>query len=114
VCRSLGRETDAPAELTALGAQLDTTYRRTAKNLATNPAVRVAREKGRDTLVITPLDRLDEPASLKALGATVAARLPRLDLPDALLEIQAHTGFANAFTHIGEGTARVARDVRAR
>ncbi len=108
VCRSLGRETDATAELAALGAQLDATYRRTAENLATNPAVRVAREKGRDTLVITPLDKLDEPASLKALRATVAARLPRLDLPDALLEIQAHTGFADAFTHISEGNARVA------
>jgi len=54
----------------------------------------------RDTLIITPLDRLDEPARLRALRAQVAARLPHVDLPDVLLEIQAHTGFADEFTHI--------------
>ncbi len=34
---------------------------------------RFAGEKGRDTLVITPLDKLDEPAGLRALRVTVAA-----------------------------------------
>ena len=33
--------------------------------------------------------------------------LPRVDLPEALLEIQARTGFASEFTHISEGAARV-------
>ena len=35
------------------------------------------------------------------------ALLPRVDLPDALLEIQARTGFASEFTHVSEGAARV-------
>src|SRR5215813_10337581 len=38
----------------------------------------------------------------------VLARLPRIDLPELLLEIHTRTGFAHAFTHISEGVARVA------
>jgi hypothetical protein len=49
---------------------------------------------------------LEEPASLVALRDAVAARLPRAELPEVLLEIQALTGFADAFTHISEGNAR--------
>src|SRR5207237_6962432 len=40
--------------------------------------------------------------------AQVFTRLPRVDLPELLLEIHARTGFAHAFTHISEGDARVA------
>jgi Tn3 transposase DDE domain len=40
----------------------------------------------------------------------VAARLPRVDLPELLLEIDARTGFATAFTHASEAEAR-ARDL---
>ncbi len=48
----------------------------------------------------------EEPASLVVLRAAVAARLPRLDLPELLLEMHAHTGFASGFTHASEGSAR--------
>lgn len=107
VCHSLDRSTDPSVELETLRQQLDGRYRRTAENLASNPFVRLAQEKGRDTLVITPLDRLAEPESLKALRAEVARRLPRVDLPDAILEVQRWTGFLDDFTHISESTARV-------
>jgi len=39
VCRALGRSPTADAELKSLGKQLDESYRRTANNLPTNPAV---------------------------------------------------------------------------
>jgi TnpA family transposase len=42
------------------------------------------------------------------LREAVAARLPRVDLPEILLEINARTGFTDAFTHITERTARAA------
>jgi hypothetical protein len=32
--------------------------------------------------------------------------LPHVDLPEILLEIHAHTGFLDEFTHISEGNAR--------
>ena len=109
VCHGLGHTTDATAALDTLARQLDASYRRTAANLDSNPFVRVERAagKGRDTLTISPLEKLDEPASLLLLRDAVQARLPRVDLADVVLEVQAWTGFAGAFTHISEGDARV-------
>ena len=57
-------------------------------------------------LVLSALDKLEEPASLVALKAAVAARLPRVDLPELLLEMHARTTFADGFTHASEGGAR--------
>jgi len=106
VCRLLGRTTVPATELAVLGQQLDEAYRRTAAALPENTTVRVETSTGRHTLVLTPLDRLVEPASLVALRAQVTALLPRVDLPEVLLEVQAWTGFADAFTHLSEGAAR--------
>jgi len=106
VCRALGHELDPTAELAALGRRLDDAYRRTAANLDGNTAVRIERQGGRDTLVLSPLDKLDEPPSLRRLRAEVDVRLPHLDLPELLLEIHGVTGFADAFTHLSEGNAR--------
>jgi len=47
------------------------------------------------------------PAGLWTLRQAVADLLPRVDLPDVLLEIQARTNFAEAFTHVSEAEARV-------
>jgi TnpA family transposase len=108
VCRALGRSESPEPELQALAHQLDVAYQCTAANLPTNAAVRVDQEDGRDTLTVAGLDKLEEPPSLLTLRDHVLARLPRVDLPEVLLEIHARTGFAHAFTHISEGAARVA------
>jgi TnpA family transposase len=108
VCLSLGRQATAATELGSLRRQLDDAYRRTADNLPANEAVRIEKDEGRDTLILTPLDKLDEPLSLQSLRQAVAALLPRVDLPDVLLEIQARTNFVGEFTHVSEGAARVA------
>jgi TnpA family transposase len=108
VCRALGRSESPEPELHTLAQQLEATYQRTAANFSTNDAVRVEQVKGRDTLTVTGLDKLEEPPSLLTLRDHVLARLPRVDLPEVLLEIHARTGFANEFTHISEGAARVA------
>src|SRR5262249_3899146 len=62
---------------------------------------------GRDRLVLTGLEKLDESPRLLALREHVTALLPRVDLPELLLEVQAWTGFADQFTHLSEGSARV-------
>lgn len=59
------------------------------------------------TPIITGLDKLEEPPSLKLLREQVASLLPRVDLPEILLEVQQWTGFANEFTHVSEGNTRV-------
>ncbi len=102
ICRTLGLSTDAPAEIARLAERLDTSYRCTAANLPENAAVQV----DGDSLVLSALDKLEEPPSLIALKAEVAARLPRVDLPELLLEMHARTGFASGFTHASEGGAR--------
>ncbi len=79
-----------------------TAYRMTAANLPDNADVAV--DGGE--LVLTALERIDDPPSLVALKAAVAARLPRVDLPELLLEMHARTGFADGFTHASEGGAR--------
>ncbi len=102
ICRTLGLSTDAGAEVARLGGRLDAAYRTTAANLPANVGVRVED----DDLVLSALDKLEEPASLVALRAAVQARMPRLDLPELLLEVHARTGFADGFTHASEGGAR--------
>ena len=62
---------------------------------------------GKDELVVTPLDKLDEPDSLVKLRAAVNARLPRVDLPEVLLEIAARTDFTSKFTHVSERESRM-------
>jgi TnpA family transposase len=52
------------------------------------------------------LDKLEEPPSLTRLSKQVNALLPKVDLTELLLEIHAHTGFADEFTHVSESNAR--------
>lgn len=107
ICHALGRSENAREELRNLGCELDKAYRCTAENLPTNAAVSIETKDDRDTIVLRGLDKLEEPTSLVMLRKQVAALLPHVELPEALLEIHAKTGFANEFTHISEANARV-------
>ena len=107
VCRSLDRSPDAETEMGDLTARLDRAWRQVATNLPNNPAARIERRNGRDELVLSPLDKLERPPSLIALQSAVSARLPKIDLPDVMLEVAARSGFADAFTHVSERHARV-------
>jgi TnpA family transposase len=110
VCRTLGKSPNADEEIGRLSERLDQALRSVAANLPKNASVRIEPDGADEDLVLTGLDRLDEPSSLIALRNAVAARLPRVDLPELLLEIDARTGFAAAFTHASEAEAR-ARDL---
>ena len=107
ICRTLGYSPNPEPILAALSEELDQTYRAVAARLPNNPAVRFERIDGKDELILSSLDKIEEPASLVALRAAVTARLPRVDLPEILLEIAARTDFTAAFTHVSERAARV-------
>ena len=107
VCRSLDRSPDAEAELGDLAARLDRAWRQVATNLPGNPAARIERRNDRDELVLSPLDKVERTPGLIALQPAIAARIPKIDLPDLMLEAAARSGFANAFTHVSERHARV-------
>lgn len=108
VCRSLGLTVQPEATLSALTRELDETYRRVAARLPENDAVRFETVGDKTELVLSPLEALAEPPSLIALRAEIKARMPRVDLPEILLEIAARTGCMKAFTHLTERTARAA------
>jgi TnpA family transposase len=107
ICRSLGHALSADDTLAALSQQLDATYRTVAAKLPTNPAARIETRDGKEELVLTGLEKLAEPPSLIRLREAVKARLPRVDLPELLLEIATHTGFAAKFTHVSERESQV-------
>jgi TnpA family transposase len=107
VCRTLNRDRHPGPELAALTSQLDAAYRRTAENLATNTDVAVVDDTGRDRLKVTPLDPVDEPDTLKKLRGRVASLLPRVELPEVLLEVANWTGMTNEFTHVSGAGARI-------
>ena len=106
VCQTLGRSEKPEETLSALQAELHTAYQQTNAHLATNAAVRIEQEDGKDHLVLTPLDRLEEPKSLLILRGRVTRRLPLMQLPEVVLEMHAQTNFASAFTHVSDGNAR--------
>jgi hypothetical protein len=97
ICRSLGHSLSADENIAKLSRQLDQTYRAVAANLPANPSARVEMSDGKEELVLTGLDKLDDPPSLIRLREAVNSRLPRVDLPEILLEIAARTGFTSKF-----------------
>ena len=107
VCRSLGQSVSAEDTIATLSHQLDQTYRSVAGNLPNNTAARVETSDGKDELVLTGLDKLDDPPSLVRLREAVNGRLPRVDLPEILLEIAARTDFTSKFAHVSERESRV-------
>ena len=107
VCRSLSLPNDGDKALKDLEQQLDAAYLKTVENFPNNQAVRIEHVDGKPDLILSGLEKLNEPPSLIELREHVASLLPRVDLPDLLLEIHARTGFADEFTHISEGNARV-------
>ncbi|MCS4372918.1 Tn3 family transposase, partial [Klebsiella pneumoniae] len=95
VYRSLGHPTDPQEAIKSLGHQLDSRYRQVAARLGENEAVELDVSGPKPRLTISPLASLDEPDSLKRLSKMISDLLPPVDLTELLLEINAHTGFAD-------------------
>jgi hypothetical protein len=106
ICRTLGLPPDPQPILDSLAAELDKTYREIARRLPDNPDVRFEKVKGKEELILTPLDALDELPSQVQLRKLVAERLPRVELAELVLEVALRTGFTQAFTHLTDRSAR--------
>ncbi len=85
---------------------MDQTYRAVIARLPNNPAVRFEKINRKSELILTPLDELEEPKSLTALKKAINALIPRVDLPELILEISVRTSFTDSFTHISERATR--------
>lgn len=106
VCRTLDISLDPHPLLEDLACELDQTYRSVSARLPENQAVRFEGPPGKKELILSPLDKVDEPESLIALRAMIAERMPQVDLPEILLEIAARTEFTEPFIHISENQTR--------
>ena len=106
IARTLGYSTDPKPVLDVLASELDQTYRIVSSRLPNNSALRFEGVPGKEELILSPLEKNDEPESLVALRATIAERMPQVDLTEILLEISARTAFTDAFTHVSEQSAR--------
>nr|WP_237427717.1 Tn3 family transposase [Deinococcus xianganensis] len=107
VCRSLDLDPDPAVVLARLERQLDETYHLLAERLPENASASIEEVDGKSRLVLQLDEAQDEPPSLRQLHKDVAARLPRIDLPDLLLEVHRWTGFADEFQHLSERRSRV-------
>jgi TnpA family transposase len=111
VVAGLGLDEPAGQHLAALARELDAAWRLLADRLAdagTEAPVRlVSDDDGRIRLAVDRLEAVGEPASLVQLRETVTAMLPRVDLPDLLLEVHGWTGFLDEYRHAGGLAARM-------
>lgn len=103
VARALDRSTDPAVELTRLQQQLHAAYTEVSANLSHNTALQLRPADGQSYLTLTPLAAQEEPASLTHLREQLAGQLPPVELAALLLEVEAFTGFASAFTHVADG-----------
>jgi TnpA family transposase len=104
VLEALGLPADPDAHLQALSVTLDDAYRQVAAELARGNGQAVI-ENGQ-----IHLDRLGpalETPGLKQARGEIARMMPRVDLPDVLLEIFARIGVVDCFTHISGATTRM-------
>ncbi|MEV8248692.1 Tn3 family transposase [Streptomyces rochei] len=104
VLASLNLPAEAGEHLAARAALLDGTYREVAARVPANSQI-VFEDDGR--LHFAALEPEPEPASLRVLREAVEAMLPRVDLPEALLEVFSWTGADQAFTSVTGGEARL-------
>ena len=96
------------AHLSDLAGRLDAAYLGLAARLGPagerdrdSPARLEADRSGRIRLHLSPLEAVAEPASLVALREMITRMMPRVDLPEVLLEVDAWTGYLGEFTHAG-------------
>lgn len=104
VLASLGLPEGAGEHLAARAALLDGTYREVSGRLPENAQISFD-DDGR--LHFAALEPEPEPASLLGLRAAVNAMLPRVDLPEVLLEVFSWTGADQGFTSVTGGEARL-------
>lgn len=106
ICTSLGHSIDEKEVVFNLSKKLDEAYKNVISNFNDNESVNIDLSGNQPSLTIQQLDGLVEPSSLKLLKTLIKNLLPKIDLTELLLEINVHTKFTNAFTHISESKSR--------
>ena len=105
VLRTLGLPENPDALLVEHSRTLDDAYRQAGDRLKVNPAVRID-DDGK--VHLSGVKAIEEPPSLVDLRKRTAAMLPRVDLPEVILEVMAwEPEIAAAFTAASGGRTRL-------
>ncbi|MCG5121578.1 Tn3 family transposase [Streptomyces sp. T7(2022)] len=111
VLAALSLDIRVTEHLAELVRGLDAGWKQLAERLEeAGPAAKISievQDDGRVKLNVDKLGALGEPKSLTWLRRRVEKMLPKIDLPDLLFEVNAWTGFLDAFVHLGDGTTRM-------
>lgn len=106
ICRSLNLSEQPEPKLNELKTHLNRSYQEFIDGLPGNEDVRIEKVNDKPKLIISHLDKLDEPESLSDLRQRVKKLMPPVDLPELLLEMHSKTGFAHEFFHVTENKSR--------
>jgi TnpA family transposase len=104
--RVLGWEASSDKCIARLLDDLDNAYTDAMRVMAADPKVRIQPKGERQAFVVSRFDALPDPQSLVQLRERVHKLLPRVQLPEALMEIHERTGFLDRFVHLNQGKAR--------
>jgi len=108
-CAGLALDPDPANVISRLSQALDGAWRRLGDGMDTNPDFKIEHRDGQDRIVITPLDAIDEPASLIDLRDNVDALKPEVEIADVPLEVDGWTGYLDEYTHISGAQTRTDR-----
>src|SRR3989454_12290882 len=99
VCQQLQAPEDGAIRLARGGGELTEVLPRVERLLARRGQTGTLRmEKGR--IVVPPLDAEERPERIRRLEDDVASRLPLIDLPELLIEVDQWTGFSHHLRHL--------------
>jgi len=99
-CAGLALDPDAGNVISRLSQALDGAWRRLEEGMDTNVDFRIENRDGKDRIVITPLDAIEEPPSLIELRSKVEALLPQVEIADLPAEVHGWTAMLDEYTHI--------------
>jgi hypothetical protein len=98
VCQQVHTPADGTVRLDERGRELAELLPRVERMLARTGTGKVRMENG--ALVVPPLEAEELPASAERLQADITARLPLVDLPALLIEVDQWTGFSHHLRHL--------------
>ena len=112
ICAALGHELAPGVELAALADRLGRMFQLVGEGLEQNNSLAITASDGESSFSLSPLEAIDEPESLVALRLAVDSLMPRAELPEIILEVDAWTGFSLEFSH-GSGAESRLEDLKA-
>jgi len=105
-CAVTGTDPDPNRPLDGLDAELHAAVAALEAVLADPASEGLARLSDDGELVVSPLPAEQLPAAVDALAEATSVRLPRVQLPELLIEVDQMTRFSEEFTHAGGAQPR--------